>query len=155
MSTTPVVKKTVTRIFTEKQIPDHLKNEVLKMKVEASKTVSKSKEPVKSPLAKEPTPRPEFFEPPSPLAKVPADTISKLFAEYQKKNMEEYADWEIQQPSTWLRQIEVLEIQRSKIVRKGKLSATDLEELEEIDDRIEYCEEALAELENDSFEDSE
>jgi hypothetical protein len=157
MNTTSNVKKTVVRVFSERQIPDHLKNEVLRIKAEATKLTTKVKEPVKSPLAKEvaASPRPEFLEPISPMAKAPADSISKLFAEYQKKNVEEYRRWEEQQPSTWLRQIEVLENQRSKITKKGKLSAQDLSELDEIDERIEYCEEVLADLENDYFEDSE
>jgi len=157
MSSTPAVKKTVTRIFTESQIPDHLKNEVLRIKAEAAKIQSKPKEIVKSPLVKETpvTARPEFLEPISPVNKVSADTISKLFAEYQKKNMEEYYEWEAGQPSTWLKQIEVLEHQRSKIVKKGKLSAQDAEELDNIDEKIECCESVLADLEDDYFEDSE
>jgi hypothetical protein len=35
------------------------------------------------------------------------------------------------------------------------LSAEDLSRLDEIDERIDYCEEVLADLENDYFEDSE
>jgi len=157
MNTTPNVKKTITRVFSERQIPDHLKNEVLRIKAEAAKMVAKPKESVKSPLVKEVavSPRPEFLEPISPVTKAPADSIGKLFVEYQKKNMEEYLHWEEQQPSTWLRQIEVLENQRSKITKKGKLSAEDVSKLDEIDERIEYCEEVLADLENDYFEDSE
>ncbi len=157
MNSTLNVKKTVTRVFSEKQIPDHLKNEVLRIKAEAAKLSTKPKEPVKPPLAKEvvASPRPEFLEPISPVAKLSADSISKLFVEYQKKNVEEYLHWEAQQPSTWLKQIEVLENQRSKITKKGKLSAEDLSRLDEIDERIEYCEEVLADLENDYFEDSE
>jgi hypothetical protein len=154
---TAVVKKTVTRVFAESQIPDHLRNEVLKIKVEAAKTAPKAKEPVKSPLTKEVvgSPRPEFLEPMSPTVKVSPDISSKLMMEYQKKNMEEYSQWEIDRPSTWLDQIERLENERSKITKKGKLSAADLQYLDEIDEKIEYCEKVLADLEEDYFEDSE
>lgn len=153
MNTTLTPIKTVTRVFSESQIPDHLKNEVLRIKAEAAKMITKPKEPVKSPLVA--TPRPGFMEPISPVVKTSPDTISKMMLEYQKKNMAEYYEWEANQASTWLRQIEVLETQRSKITKKGKLSAEDLSQLDEIDDRIEYCEEVLADLENDYFEDSE
>ena len=157
MNTTLNVTKTVTRVFSETQIPDHLKNEVLRIKTEAAKMATKAKEPVKSPLGKEVnvTPRPNFLEPISPVVKTTPDVANKLILEYQKKNMEEFYQWEANQPSTWLREIEVLENQRSKITKKGKLSAEDANELDLIDEKIEYCEDVLAELENDYFEDSE
>jgi hypothetical protein len=157
MNSIAVPMKTVTRVFSESQIPDHLKNEVLRIKAEAAKSMNKPKEPVKSPLTKEVggSPRPGFLEPMSPVAKVAPDLSDKLMKEYQRKNMEEYYQWEIDQPSTWLKQIDFLENQRSKITKKGKLSAEDLKRLDEIDSEMEYCEGVLADLENDYFEDSE
>jgi hypothetical protein len=143
--------KTVTRVFSESQIPDNLKSEVLRMKAEYQ-----AKQPVKAappaPLVIVTTPRPEFLEPISPKPQI---SSAKMIQDYQRKNMEAYFQWEVQQPSTWLKQIEVFEKQRSKITQKGKLSANDLEELEALDEKIEYCEDALADLENDYFEDSE
>ncbi len=157
MNTTVNVTKTVTRVFSEKEIPDHLKNEVLRIKAEATKMMAKPKEPIKSPPTKEvvASVRPGFMEPISPTAHTSPDVISKIMLEYQRKNAEEFFQWEANQSSTWLRQIEVLENQRSKITKKGKLSAEDANELDLIDERIEYCEEVLADLENDYFEDSE
>lgn len=144
--------KTITRVFNESQVPAHLKDEVLRIKTSATKLQKQPPKPVPSPVKEVPkSPRPEFLEPISP----PPASTSNLLQEYQRKNMEEYLRWEIQQPSTWLRQIEVLENQRSKITRKGKLSANDLNELEEIDEKIKYCEDTLNDLENDYFEDSE
>lgn len=153
--------KTVTRVFKDTDAPVHLRNEILRIKAEAMKSQKIVTAPapapapapaVASPSAATPkSPRPEFLEPVSPKAYSPA----KLLQEYQRKNMEEYRNWEIEQPSTYLRQIEFLENMRSKITRKGKLSAKDLDELEEIDERIEDCENALADLEDEYFEDSE
>ena len=157
MNTTVNVTKTVTRVFLESQIPVHLKNEVLRIKAEAAKMPTKPTEPAKSPLTKEVvvSPRPQFLEPISPIPNLTSGAMNKMIQEYQKKNMEEFYQWEANQPSTWLRQIEVLENQRSKITKKGKLSAEDANELDFLDEKIEYCEKVLAELEDDYFEDSE
>lgn len=145
--------KTITRVFKESQIPAHLKTEVLKIKAEAVKQNQQQQKqtPVKTPTKVQESPRPDFLEPVSPKPISP----EKLIQEYQRKNVEEYLRWEMEQPSTYLRQIELLEIRRSKITMKGKLSAKDLEELEEIDEQIEECEDVLADLEDDYFEDSE
>jgi len=157
MNYAQIAKKTITRVFTEDQIPVHMKDEVLRIKAEARKGQVKeqSKEQPKSPLSKEVTPRPEFLEPISPVVKSPAASSDKMIRDYQKKNMEEYLRWEIQQPNTWLKHIDFLENQRSKITQKGALSANDLQEMDEIDAKIEYCEDAIADLEDDYFEDSE
>jgi hypothetical protein len=157
MNTTLNVTKTVTRVFSESQIPEHLRTEVLRIKAEAAKTVAKPREPVKSPLTKEVvvSPRPGFLEPISPIVKSTPDAARQMMLKYQKQNMEEFYQWEANQPSTWLRQIEVLENRRSVITKKGKLSAEDAYELDLLDEKIEYCEDVLAELENDYFEDSE
>lgn len=146
-----VPMKIVTRVFSESQIPDNLKSEILRMKAEYE-----AKQPVKAapppPLVVATNPRPEFLEPISPKPQI---SSGKMIQEYQRKNMEEYLRWEVQQPSTWLKQMDVFENQRSNITKKGKLSANDLDELEELDEKIKYCEDVLAELEGDYFEDSE
>lgn len=152
MNAAPI--KNVIRVFSESDIPDHLKSEVLRMKAEYQ-----AKQPVKAappaPLVIAMTPRPEFLEPISPVGIVSPKVSAMMVREYTKKNMEEYLQWEIQQPSTWLKQLDVFENQRSKITKKGKLSASDLDELDDLDEKIKYCEDALADLEGDYFEDSE
>lgn len=154
MNAAPMKIKTVIRVFSEDQIPDDMLAKIQRIKAEY-----KAMHPVKSapppPLLIPTTPRPEFLEPISPVGMVSPKTSMKMMQEYEQKNMEEFYQWEIQQPSTWVKQMEVFENHRSKITKKGRLSASDLEELEVLDEKIEYCENTLAELENDYFEDSE
>ena len=158
MNAAPI--KTITRVFSEDQIPDAMQKTIQRIKAEykATQPVTPTK-PV-TPAKPEPiviaaSTRPEFLEPISPVGIVSPMDSKKMLREYEQKNMKEFFQWEVQQPSTWLKQIEVFENQRSKITKKGMLSAANIEELDELDEKIEYCEGVLAELEDDYFEDSE
>lgn len=138
------VVRTITTIRSEKEIPDHLKTTLLKIK----------KEEVDKPTKAKYTPPVQKAEE-AQGAKEPEYDFNKVFLEYQRKNLEDYQRWEIEQPSTWYKQIEVLEKQRSRITRKGRLSAEEAEELDQIDEDIEFCERVLADMEEEYFDDSE
>lgn len=145
------VVKTVTTVYSGKDVPLYLKKlvETQAKQVQPPKAVKIPTSPTPQSPA---SPRPAFLEPVSPKASL---SPKEMIQEYQRKNLEEYLQWEVTQPSTWLRQIEEFEKQRAKIVKKGKLSASDAAELDRLDDEIEYCEQVLADLEDDSFQDSE
>jgi hypothetical protein len=158
MNAAPI--KTISRVFSEDQIPDAMQETIQRIKAEYKATQpvipTKPVTPAKpEPIGIATNARPEFLEPISPVGIVSPMDSRKMLREYEQKNMKEYFQWEVQQPSTWLKQIEVFENQRSKITRKGTLSARNIKELDELDEKIEYCENALAELEDDYFEDSE
>jgi len=157
MNAAPI--KTITRVFSEDQIPDDMLKTIQRIKAEykAAQPVTPTKPVTQAKLAPiviATSARPEFLEPISPVGIVSPMDSKKMLREYEQKNMNDFFRWEVQQPSTWLKQIEVFENQRSKITKRGKLSADNIEELDELDEKIKYCENVLAELEDDYFEDS-
>ena len=145
------VVQTVRTVYTGKDVPSYIKKfaDVQTKQVQPLKPIAVATSPKPESPA---SPRPAFLEPMSPKASL---SPKEMMQEYQRKNVEEFLQWEMNQPSTWLRQIEEFEKQRAKIVKKGKLSAIDAAELDRLDQEIEYCENVLADLEDDSFEDSE
>lgn len=145
------VVQTVRTVYSVKEVPAHLKK-VIEARSVPEPTLKQPTVPANSTPKSPMSHRPEFLEPVSPRASL---SPKEMIQEYQRKNVEEFLQWEMNQPSTWLRQIEEFEKQRAKIVKRGKLSAEDAAELDRLDKEIAYCESVLADLEDDSFEDSE
>ncbi len=84
-----------------------------------------------SPTSKE---RPDFLE---PLPTSPSsDAYRKAFYEEMKKREQEYYEWEAEQPSTYQREIELLERRREKYNKKASWSAKDAAEVDKIDKEI-------------------
>lgn len=146
------VVRTVTTIKSEKEIPDHLKQTMLKAKKESIQMIEKQKQEDKK---KEAEQLQQQKQQEKPEEKPQEYNFNKIFADYQRQNIIDYYSAEVQRASTWYRQIERLEQQRSRITRTGRLSANDVDELERIDEDIEYCNTVIAELEEDYYEDSE
>ena len=81
--------------------------------------------------------RPEFLEPlPSPKT----TAFRKTYEEDLKRRQQEFLEWEANQPSTWMREIERLERERERFNKKRSWSAKDLAEVEKIDACIKDCE---------------
>jgi hypothetical protein len=84
-----------------------------------------------SPTSKQ---RPEFME---PLSTSPSsDAYRKAFYEEMKKREQEYYEWEAEQPSTYRREIELLERRREKYNKMASWSAKDAAEVDKIDKEI-------------------
>lgn len=144
------VVRTVTTIRSEKDIPEHLKSTLLKIQREEAE---KPKEKPKPAAYTPPTPKVEEAKEETP--KEPEYDFNKVYVESQIQNMKDYLQWEIEKQSTWVREIERLEKRRSRITQKGGLSAEEAEELDQIDEDIDFCERVLADMQEEYFEDSE
>ncbi len=105
-----------------------------------------------SPTSKE---RPDFLE---PLPTSPSsDAYRKAFYEEMKKREQEYYEWEAEQPSTYQREIELLERRREKYNKKASWSAKDAAEVDKIDKEIAENQKMINWLKDDWYgdEDSE
>ena len=114
--------------------------------------IKKPESPLTSPTTKE---RPDFLE---PLPTSPSsDAYRKAFFEEMKKREQEYYEWEAEQPSTYRREIELLERRREKYNKKASWSAKDAAEVDRIDKEIAANQKMIDWLEADlcSDEDSE
>ncbi len=97
----------------------------------APSPIKKPESPPTTPTSKE---RPDFLE---PLPTSPSsDAYRKAFYEEMKKREQEYYEWEAEQPSTYQREIELLERRREKYNKKASWSAKDAAEVDKIDKEI-------------------
>ena len=145
------IVRTVTTIKSEKEIPAHLKQTMLKAKKESIQMIEKQKQEEKKKEAEQQQQKQQE----KPEEKPQEYNFNKIFADFQRQNIIDYYNAEAQCASTWHRQIERLEQQRSRITRTGRLSANDIDELERIDEEIEYCNTIIADIEEEYYEDSE
>jgi hypothetical protein len=124
-------------------------DKVISEKVTYEKPMEKPVVAPPPPIAKPKTPpptspkseaRPEFLEPtPTPMS----EAIKKQWRDDMKLSEEAYYSWEASLPSTWEREIERLECERSSYNKKAAWSASDLNRVEEIDEQLKACEEIL------------
>ncbi len=106
--------------------------------------IKKPESPATSPTAKE---RPGFLEPIPSSPKV--DPYRKVLYEDMKKKEQEFYEWEARQPSTYRREIELLERRREKYNKKAAWSAKDAAEVDKIDKEIEANQKMIDWLEED------
>jgi hypothetical protein len=125
-------------------------------KVEVAITPPPSiKKPESPPTPTSPTSkqRPEFME---PLPTSPSsDVHRKVFYEEMQKREQEYYEWEAHQPSTYRREIELLERLREKYNKKASWSAKDAAEVDRIDKEIAANLKMIDWLEDDLYSDEE
>lgn len=95
------------------------------------------------PAVKTPPPK----QPKTPEPSPPVSPKSTLSAEVQRENMKAYYEWEARLPSTWRREIELLEREREKYNRKAAWSGADLAAVEKIDREMKACMEMVNWLE--------